>query len=168
MTQSDQWSFRACAAPRIDYFSSMPLAGLTVTDGPNTTTTDANGHWELPTTGPLTPTVSGTPTGGMPYTTLYLPTATAGSVEVDQATSRSRRWPASASSSSILNTDNTKALAQVTIVQLPTCPKIAGGTLTVNSPAGALRPSWCAVNLRMTGWPAGLHRRRKSKMRSKN
>ena len=116
----------------IDYFSSMPLAGMTVTDGPNSTTTDASGNWTLPTTGPLAPVVS-----GPMYSTLYLPQATAGSVEVDQGAIPLPNSSGIALEQNILGADSTKAIVQVTVVQAPTCPSIAGGTLTVDSPAGA-------------------------------
>jgi hypothetical protein len=110
----------------------MPIAGLTVTDGPNTTTTDASGNWTLPTTGPLAPVVSGDM-----FSTLQLPQAVAGSVEVDE-----EAIPIPSSSTlgleqQIVNADSSQAMVQVTVLQQPTCPSIAGGTLTVDSPAGA-------------------------------
>jgi len=116
----------------IDYFSSMPLAGMTVTDGPNSTTTDAGGNWTLPTTGPLAPVV----TGPM-YSTLYLPQATAGSVEVNQGAIPLPNSSGIALEQNILASDSTKAIVQVTVLQASTCPSIAGGTLTVESPEGA-------------------------------
>jgi hypothetical protein len=116
----------------VDYFSDMPLAGLTVVDGDNTTTTDANGNFELPTTGPLAPVVS-----GPMYTTLYLPQATPGSVEIEHGSIPIPSAQGLALEQQLLSTDSTKALVQVTVVQAPTCASIAGGTITVVSPADA-------------------------------
>ena len=116
----------------VDYFTDKPVAGLTVVDGDNTTTTDANGNWELPTTGPLAPAVSG-PT----YSTLYLPEATPGSVEVENGAIPIPSVEAIGLEQQLLGSDSTKALVQVTVVQEPTCASIAGGTITVVSPADA-------------------------------
>ena len=116
----------------IDYFSGMPLAGMTVTDGPSSTTTDASGNWTLPATGPLAPVV----TGPM-YSTLYLPQATAGSIEVNQGAIPIPNSQTIALEQNILGADPTKAVVQVTVVKAPTCASLAGGTLTVDSPAGA-------------------------------
>ena len=79
----------------VDYFTDMPVAGLTVVDGDNTTTTDANGNFELPTTGPLAPVVS-----GATYSTLYLPEATPAASRSRTGRSRFRRCRPSGSSSS--------------------------------------------------------------------
>jgi hypothetical protein len=116
----------------VDYFTDKPVAGLTVVDGDNTTTTDANGNWELPTTGPLAPIVSG-PT----YSTLYLPEATPGSVEVENGAIPIPSVEAIGLEQQLLASDSTKAMVQVTVVQEPTCASIAGGTITVVSPADA-------------------------------
>ena len=126
----------------IDYFSSMPLAGLTVTDGPNTTTTDASGNWTLPTTGPLAPIVSGSMESA-----LQLPQALAGSVEVDQGAIPIPNSSTLALEQQIVGADSSKALVQVTVLQAPTCASIAGGTLTVDSPAGAAVAYFTAAKL---------------------
>ncbi|MDB4969961.1 MAG: hypothetical protein JWN44_5650 [Myxococcales bacterium] len=118
----------------IDYFSNMPLAGFTVSDGNNTTTTDANGGFLLPAPAgvALAPTVS-----GPMYTTLHLPEAMAAGVDVNRGA-----IPIPSSSTfmleqQVLSNDQTKALVQITVLKSSTCASIAGGTITVSSPAGA-------------------------------
>ncbi|MCU1279458.1 MAG: hypothetical protein JWM53_3004 [bacterium] len=118
----------------IDYFSNMPLAGFTVTDGQNSATTAADGTFVMPA--PMGATLAPSVTGPM-YTQLFLPTATVAGVDVD--------WgaiPIPSSSSFMLEqqivaNDQAKALVQISLVKTGACTAVTGGTLTVNAPAGA-------------------------------
>jgi hypothetical protein len=119
----------------IDYFTNAPLAGFTVTDGQNTTTSDASGNFLLPA--PMGATLAPTVTGPM-YSTLHLAEATVSSVDVDW-----RAIPIPSSSTfgleqMIVGNDQSTALIQITLLKTGACTAIAGGSVTVNSPAGAL------------------------------
>jgi hypothetical protein len=116
----------------------VPVQGLTVTDGNQTTTTDAQGNWSLtlPMGATLAAVVNGT-TKGDPYSNLFLPTATAAAGDLDhgniiipdQSTFQLERL--------ILTSDNTQAVVHVVVLPTGSCTSVAGGTLTVTSPAGA-------------------------------
>lgn len=118
----------------IDYFKSKPLAGFTVTDGSNSTTTDASGYFLLPA--PLGVASAPTVTGPM-YTTLHLPEAMASEADADRG---AIPIPSAADFSleqSVLGNDQTQALVYITVIKTGACTAIAGGTVTVTSPAGA-------------------------------
>jgi hypothetical protein len=117
----------------VDYFSSTPLAGFTVTDGNNTTTTDAAGYFLLPAPMgvKLNPTVT-----GPSYSTLYLPEATAAAADVDRGDIPIPSTSSFALAQNVLASDSTKAIVYVTLVRTGSCTSLAGGTLTVLSPAG--------------------------------
>ena len=119
----------------IDYFTNAPQAGFTVTDGQNTTTTAADGSWLLPApTGvALAPTV----TGAM-YSTLHLPEAMASGVDVDRGAIPIPSSSTFSLEQQVVGNDQTMALVQITVLKTGACTAIAGGTVTVNSPPGAL------------------------------
>jgi hypothetical protein len=118
----------------IDYFNGMPLAGLTVADGTNSVTTDAAGGFVLP--GPmgqlLKPAASGSG-----YATLYLPEAMAAAVDVDRGDVPMASTSTFSLEQQILANDTTKALVHILLAKSGACASFAGGTITVNSPAGA-------------------------------
>ena len=118
----------------MDYFDLTPLVGFTVTDGTNTTTSDANGVWVLPAPmgAELAPTVI-----GPSYSTLQLAKATAASADVDFGPIAMPSSATFMTELNILGADQTKALVQVTIIPTGACTSVAGGTLSVTSPAGA-------------------------------
>jgi hypothetical protein len=118
----------------VDYFTNMPLAGLTVTDGTNSVTTSADGTYVLPapmgTT--LKPVASGTG-----YATLYLPEGTAEGVDVDFSDVVMATTSNFALEQSILANDQTKSLVHIALHKTGACTTVAGGTITVNAPANA-------------------------------
>jgi hypothetical protein len=117
-----------------DYFSNAPLAGFTITDGQNSTTSDADGNFVLPVE--LGATLKTTVTGPM-YTMLFLPDGTASTTSPDRGYIPIPDVMGLGLEQQILGTDPTKALIQITVLKTGACTSLAGGTLTVNSPAGA-------------------------------
>ena len=118
----------------IDYFNLTPLAGFTVTDGNNTTTTDANGEFVLPA--PMDVDLAPVVTGPS-YSTLHLATARATAADVELGPITIPSSSTFGSEMSLVNADQSKALVQVVVVPTGACTSIAGGTLTVTSPPGA-------------------------------
>jgi hypothetical protein len=118
----------------VDYFSLMPLSGFTVTDGTNTTTTDADGKWVLPA--PMDVDLAPTVTGPS-YSMLQLAMAKAVSTDVDLGFITIPSTDTFTTELNILGADTTKALVQVIIIPTGSCTSVAGGTLTVTSPANA-------------------------------
>lgn len=118
----------------IDYFELTPLVGFTVTDGTNTTTTDDQGQFVLPAPmdTPLAPTV----TGPM-YSMVQLAQATAAGTDVDLGPIAIPAAGTFELEQNIIGADNTKAVVQVIIIPTGACTSVAGGTLTVTSPADA-------------------------------
>jgi hypothetical protein len=116
----------------------VTVEGLTVTDGSQTTTTDAQGNWSLtvPLGATLAPVVTGTSKGD-PYSNLILPTATGAASDLDwgniiipdQSTFQLERVT--------LGSDDSQAVVHVVVVTTGSCTSVAGGTLTVTSPPGA-------------------------------
>jgi hypothetical protein len=117
----------------IDYFTGNALAGFAVTDGNQSTTTDAGGNWTLPAPvgAALAPVVT-----GPSYSNLFLPGATAAGVDVDWGPIPIPSSNTFMLEQNLVKADSTKALVQTTIVKTGSCTSVAGGTLTVNSPAG--------------------------------
>ena len=118
----------------IDYFTSAPLVGFTITDGQATTTSDAQGSWVLPVTMgvPLAPVVT-----GPDYSTIFLGQAMPASDEIELGPIPMPSAMSFALENQILAADTTQAVVQITIVKQGACTSIAGGTLNVKSPAGA-------------------------------
>jgi hypothetical protein len=118
----------------VDYFKLTPLAGFTVSDGANTTTTDANGNWVLPAPmgTDLAPMVT-----GPGYSTLHLATARAAGTDVDYGAIPIPDTSSFALELSLLGADSSKALVQIIVVPTGACTSVAGGTLTVTSPSDA-------------------------------
>jgi hypothetical protein len=121
-------------AKMVDYFSGMPVAGLTVTDGTSSTTTDANGEWLLPS--PAAGQLSSPLISGTGYAPLHLPYATAGADDMDRGTIVMATTQNFMTEQQILSFDTTKALVHVAIVKTGACTSVAGGSLTVSSPSG--------------------------------
>jgi hypothetical protein len=120
----------------IDYFNLTPLAGFTVSDGTNSTTTDAQGRWVLPLAvgDASAPVVTGPSSSRLQRAKVE---AAASDVDVGQIP-----MPSAAgfmSELSILGADQSKALVQVVIIPTGACTSLAGGTLTLESPASAAR-----------------------------
>jgi hypothetical protein len=119
----------------IDYFTNAPLSGFTVTDGSNSTTTDASGNWVLPA--PTGVTLAATVTGPM-YTTLHLQQVMASGVDVNVGAIPIPSSSTFSLEQQLVANDQTMALIQISLAKTGACTAIAGGTITVNSPAGAL------------------------------
>jgi hypothetical protein len=117
----------------VDYFSNMPLAGLTVTDGTNSVTTGADGTFVLPA--PMGATLSPVASGPM-FASLYLPEATADGVDVDRRDVPMATLDNFTLEQSILANDTSMALVHILIRKSGACTSLAGGTITVSSPAG--------------------------------
>ncbi len=119
----------------IDYFTNAPQAGFTVTDGQNTATTDASGSFLMPAPAgvALAPTVI-----GPMYSTLHLPEAMASGVDVDWGSIPIPSSSTFALEQQIVGNDQTMGLIQITLVKTGACTAIAGGSVTVNAPAGAM------------------------------
>lgn len=118
----------------VDYFNNMPVAGLTVTNGADSTTTGADGSFVLPApAGAALQTV----VSGPQYTTLFLPDATAAAEDVDRGYVPIGSSQAFALAQQIIAPDTSKAIVYVTVLPIGSCTSVAGGTLTVISPPGA-------------------------------
>ena len=114
------------------------VEGLTVSDGSQTTTTDAQGNWSLtvPLGTTMAPVVNGTSKGD-PYSNLFFPAATAAASDLDwgniiipdQSTFQLER--------ETLGSDDSQAVVHVVAVVTGSCTSVAGGTITVASPPGA-------------------------------
>jgi hypothetical protein len=118
----------------VDYFKLTPLAGFTVTDGVNTTTTDADGKWVLPQPvgSELAPSVT-----GPGYSTLQLAKVRAVAEDIDVGPVPIPDVMSLGLEANILGADTAKALVQVIIQPTGACTSVAGGTLSVISPADA-------------------------------
>jgi len=118
----------------LDYFNNMPLAGLTVTDGTNSVTTAADGTFVLPAAiGTMLSPVA----GGPGYASLYLPEAKADSADVDRLDVPMATTSGFSLEQNILANDTSTALVHILIRKGGACASLAGGTVTVNAPAGA-------------------------------
>ena len=115
-----------------------PVEGLTVTDGDQSTTTDAQGNWSLtvPLVATLSPSIAGTSKGD-PYSTLFLPTATPVGTDVDRGTVVVADQSTFALEQQLLSSDSSQAIVHVGALTASSCPSVAGGTISVTSPAGA-------------------------------
>lgn len=114
------------------------VEGLTVTDGDQTTTTDAMGNWSLslPLGATLAPVVTGTSKGD-PYSNLILPTATAAGTDLDWGNIITPDVSTFQLERVTLGSDDTQAVVHVVAVTSGACTSLDGGTLTVTSPPGA-------------------------------
>src|ERR1700720_1051377 len=105
----------------IDYFTNAPQAGLTVTDGQNTTTSDANGVFVLPA--PMGVALAPTVTGPM-YSTLHLPEAMGAGVDVNFGTIPIPSSSSFALEQQLVANDQTMALVQITLLKTGACTAI--------------------------------------------
>jgi len=131
----------------------VPVEGLTVTDGDQTATTDANGAWSitLPAGSTFAPVLTGTAHGDA-YSSVFLPEATpvAGAdldrgnlIVPDVSTFQLERLSLSA--------DSSLAIVHVVVLATGSCTDIVGGTLTVTSPPGAK-----VMNFDAKGYPSSV------------
>ncbi|MGH7294668.1 MAG: hypothetical protein ACRELB_07040 [Polyangiaceae bacterium] len=116
----------------------VPVKGLTVTDGGQSTTTDAQGSWSL--TLPLGSTLAGMVSGtseGDPFSTLALVGATTTGPDFDHGNIIIPDQSTFQLEQETLTADASMALVHVLVVPTGACTSAAGGTLAVTSPAGA-------------------------------
>lgn len=115
------------------------VEGLTVADGTATTTTDANGNWSLtmPASATLSPTVTGTSKGD-PYSFLMFPSATAAGPSVDWGNIIIPDQSTFSLEQVTLGSTNTDAVVHVVANLTGSCTSLAGATLTLTSPPGAM------------------------------
>jgi hypothetical protein len=118
----------------VDYFTKMPQVGFTVTDGTETTTTDANGRFVLPA--PMGAKLALMITGPS-YTHLYLTEMIAVDPGVDRGEIPAPSISSFGLGQQVMGSDPTKAVVYITLVRTGACTSLAGGTLTLLSPAGA-------------------------------
>ena len=116
----------------------VTVEGLTVTDGDQTATTDANGNWSLtvPLGATMAPTVTGTSKGD-PYSFLMFPEATAAGTDLDWGNIIIPDVSTFQLERVTLGSMDTDAVVHVVAVTSGSCTSVAGGTLTVTSPPGA-------------------------------
>jgi len=118
----------------VDYFNLTPLAGFTVTDGTNTTTTDSDGRWVLPA--PMGVVLAPVVTGPS-YSTLQLGKAQAMADDVNVGAIPIPSTATFMTELTVTGADPSKALVQVIIAPTGACTSVAGGTLTIKSPTSA-------------------------------
>jgi hypothetical protein len=116
----------------------MPVQGLTITDGNQSTTSDAQGNWSLtmPANALLAPVVSGTVKGDK-YSSLQLPQATASASDVDRGNIIIPDSTVFGFEEGLLSADMSQGVIHVVAEATGSCTSVAGGTITVTSPAGA-------------------------------
>ena len=114
------------------------VEGLTVTDGTQTTTTDANGNWSLtvPLGSTMAPTVTGTSKGDA-YSFLMFPSATAAGTDLDWGNIIIPDQSTFSLERVTLGSTDTDAVVHVVAEITGSCTTVAGGMLTVTSPPGA-------------------------------
>ncbi|HEY3820184.1 MAG TPA: hypothetical protein VGL81_23630 [Polyangiaceae bacterium] len=114
------------------------VEGLTVTDGDETTTTDAQGTWSLamPLGATMAPIVTGTSKGDV-YSLLMFPAATAAGADLDWGNIIIPDQSTFSLEQVTLGSTSTDAIVHVVAVAQGACTTLAGGTLTVTSPPGA-------------------------------
>lgn len=116
------------------YPNGRPASGLTVTDGTQSGTTDAQGNFALPA--PAGASLQTVVTGPK-YTTLFLPEATSATGDVDRKRFMVPDTGALTLAQQITSCDTTQAVVYVTIEKVGACTSVDGGTLTLRSPQGA-------------------------------
>lgn len=118
----------------VDYFTLKPVAGLSVSAGGATTTTDSTGNWTLSVTTGMTlePHVT-----GPSYTNLIFPTATANAADVDFEQQVIPDTSAFTLQEQSISSDPAKALVQIVVAAIGSCASAVGGTVKVAAPAGA-------------------------------
>jgi hypothetical protein len=118
----------------VDYESLNPVAGLDVTDGDQSTTTDAHGQWAL--TVPTGSTLQVNVTNAS-YSRLLFPDLVAEAPDVDLTTivipdTGTYRLAKQVAS----GIDESKALVWLMVYTKPSCASPVGGTVSVTSPSG--------------------------------
>jgi hypothetical protein len=116
----------------------VAVPGLTVTDGDQTATTDANGKWSitLPLSATMQPVVTGTSKGD-PYSNLMLPMATAAASDLDWGNIIFPDVSTFQLERVTLGSDDSQAVVHVVTDLAGACTSVAGGVLAVTSPPGA-------------------------------
>jgi hypothetical protein len=119
----------------LDYFTSAPLAGFTIKDGDNMTTSDAMGYWSLPSPQGV---VLDTSVSGPDYTVLHLPQTVVDptGTEVNRGVIPIPAAMSLALEVQITSADDTKGMVQITVLKRGNCTSVAGGTVTVTKPEG--------------------------------
>jgi hypothetical protein len=117
----------------------VPVKGLTVSDGDQTTTTDATGFWSI--TLPASETLQGTVNGsseGDAYSNLFLPAVTLpGGGDVDRGNIITPDVSTFQLERLSLTSDPTLAIVHVVVEASGSCSSVEGGTITVSSPSSA-------------------------------
>ena len=116
----------------------VPVQGLTVTEGNQSTTTDAQGNWSL--TRPAGATIAGVVSGTSksdPYSTLMLVSAIATGPEFDHGNIIIPDVSTFSLERLTLSANSAQAVVHVVVHATDNCTSAAGGTLTVTAPAGA-------------------------------
>jgi hypothetical protein len=135
-TQSDGASATPATAhgQMVDYFTLKPVAGLSVSAGGATTTTDATGKWTLSVTTGMTlePHVT-----GPSYTNLIFPSSTANDADVDFEQQVIPDTSAFTLEEQSIASDPAKALVHIVVAAIGSCASAVGGTVKVAAPAGA-------------------------------
>jgi hypothetical protein len=126
----------------LDYDSLMPVAGLTVTDGDTSTTTDAMGQWSIThRASMLAPVVT-----NASYSKLIFPLSTAVGTDVDFGPQVIPTANTYNLEEVVLAQDTTKALVHVVMLTSGACTDPSGGTLTLVSPTDATLIYFAASN----------------------
>lgn len=118
----------------LDYFTLKPVAGLSVSAGGATTTTDATGNWTLSVSTGMTLETHVT---GQGYTNLIFPSATAIAADVDFEQQVIPDTSTLTLEEQSIAADPTKALVHIVVAAKGSCASAVGGTVKVVSPAGA-------------------------------
>jgi hypothetical protein len=117
----------------LDYDTLKPVAGLTVTDGDASTTTDAMGQWSLTrTAAALAPVVT-----GASYSKVIFPLSNPVGADIDFGPQVIPTANTYNLEEVVLAQDTTKALVHIVALTGGTCSDPSGATLTLLSPAGA-------------------------------
>lgn len=118
----------------MDFDTKKPLAGVTVSEGDVTTTTDANGEWTLT---PLANTKVTLVFKMDKYTTLQYPEVMISGDTQRETVSALKVDTLNFVGNSLANWDSTKGIVFVGLKLLPSCTDQAGATITVSAPAGS-------------------------------
>jgi hypothetical protein len=117
----------------LDYDTLMPVAGLTVTDGTATATTDTMGQWSITQRAVmLAPVVT-----GPNYSKVVFPLSTATGTDIDFGPQVIPTANTYNLEEVVLAQDTTKSLVHLVALTGGACTDPSGGTLTLTSPPGA-------------------------------
>lgn len=117
----------------MDFDNKKPLAGVTVSEGDVSTTTDANGEWTLT---PLANTPVTLVFKKDKYTTLQYPEVLISGDTQRETVSALKVDTLNFVGNSLANWDSTKGIVFVGLKLLPSCTDQSGATASVSAPAG--------------------------------